>query len=338
MPEVRKDLHIPAIIGSCPEFQKTIKLVKLVAPTDSTVLVLGETGTGKELIARAIHGHSSRKSKSMVTVNCTTLPANLIESELFGHEKGSFTGAFQRRIGKFERAHNSTLFLDEISELQLELQSKLLRVLQEREIERIGCSRPVKVDVRLIAASNRNLEKEVEEGRFRADLYYRLSVFPVHLQPLRNRREDIPLLVAHFIKKLADAQNKKVTSISDDCLNRLMRYQWPGNIRELGHVIERSIIMTTGQEIKDVYLPESSGIELSLVESRGIELPLIDKKPAFKTLQENEKEYILAVLSECKWRVSGSGQAAEILGLPPSTLYSRMKKLGITKEFQWIVT
>lgn len=341
MPEVRKEPHVPEIVGSCPEFQKTIKLVKLVAPTNSTVLVLGETGTGKELIARAIHLHSSRKNKQMVTVNCTTLPVNLIESELFGHEKGSFTGAVERRIGKFEQAQNSTLFLDEISELQLELQSRLLRVLQEREIERLGSGRTIKVDVRLIAASNRNLEKEVEEGRFRADLYYRLSVFPVHLQPLRNRREDIPLLVAHFIKKLSETQHKKVTSISDDCLNRLMTWHWPGNIRELGHVIERSIIMTTGHEIKDVYLPKRSGIELPLMEScgtesGGIELPLIGKKPVLKTLQENEREYILTVLNECKWRVSGSGQAAEILGLPPSTLYSRMKKLGITKEFQWI--
>ena len=312
------------IIGSSPEFQNTIKLVRLVAPTNSTVLILGETGTGKELIAKAIHSHSLRKCKPMVTVNCTTLPANLIESELFGHEKGSFTGAFQRRIGKFEQAHNSTLFLDEISELQLELQSKLLRVLQEREIERIGCRHTIKVDVRLIAASNRNLEKEVEEGRFRADLYYRLNVIPVNLQPLRDRREDIPLLVAHFIRKLADMQNKKITSISDDCLRRLMTYQWPGNIRELGHVIERSIVMTTGHEIKDVYLPGSSGVGSSLT----------GEKPALKTLEQNEREYILTVLNECKWRISGSGKAAEILGVPPSTLYSRMKKLGISKEFQ----
>ena len=320
---VREDLDIPEIIGSCPEFQKTIKLVRLVASTNSTVLILGETGTGKELIARAIHNHSSRKNNPMVTVNCTTLPAGLIESELFGHEKGSFTGAFERRIGKFEQADNSTLFLDEISELQLELQSKLLRVLQEKEVERIGSKRMVKVDVRLIAASNRNLEKEVEEGRFRADLYYRLNVIPVHLQPLRSRREDIPLLVAHFIKKLADTHNRKVTSISDDCLNLLMTYHWPGNIRELGHVIERSIIMTTGHEIKDVYLPKNSRSDLSLT----------GKGPALKTLQQNEREYILNVLNECKWRISGSGQAAEILGVPPSTLYSRMKKLGIKKEF-----
>ncbi|HXB09051.1 MAG TPA: sigma-54 dependent transcriptional regulator [Puia sp.] len=314
------------IIGSCPEFQKTIRLVRLVAPTNSTVLVLGETGTGKEIIARAIHGHSSRKERPMVILNCTTLPASLVESELFGHEKGSFTGAFERRIGKFEQAHGSTLFLDEISELPLELQSKLLRVLQEREIERIGCTHPVKVDVRLIAASNRNLETEVEAGRFRADLYYRLNVVPVNLQPLRNRREDIPLLVAHFIGTMADSLNRKVTSISEDCLSRLMTYRWPGNIRELAHVIERSIIMTAGQEIKEVYLPESNGMDLS---PSG-------NKPALKTLRQNEREYILAVLNECKWKISGSGQAAEILGVPPSTLYSRMKKLGIAREFTFI--
>ena len=317
---------IPEIIGSCPQFQKTIGLVRLVAPTDSTVLILGETGTGKELIARAVHGHSSRKNKPMVTVNCTTLPANLIESELFGHEKGSFTGAFERRIGKFERAHTGTLFLDEISELQLELQSKLLRVLQEREIERIGCNQPVKVDVRIIAASNRNLEREVEAGRFRADLYYRLSVVPVNLQPLRNRREDIPLLVTHFIEKLAGKLNRNVTSISDDCLDSLMAYQWPGNIRELGHVIERSIITTTGHEIKAVFLPKINGIA-----SSGI-----GKKPALKTLQQNEREHILSVLNECNWRISGAGQAADILGVSPSTLYSRMKKLGIEKEIVFI--
>ena len=188
----RTDWSIPEIIGTCPGFQQTIKLVRLVAPTNSTVLILGETGTGKELIARAIHNHSSRKNKPMVTVNCTALPASLVESELFGHEKGSFTGAFERRIGKFEQAHNSTLFLDEISELQLDLQSKLLRVLQEREIEPIGSGHTVKVDVRIVAASNRNLQKEVEEGRFRADLYYRLNVLPINLQPLRDRLEDIP--------------------------------------------------------------------------------------------------------------------------------------------------
>lgn len=312
-------MGIPEIIGSGPEFQKTIELVKLVAPTDSTVLIMGETGTGKELIARAIHRHSLRKDKPMVTVNCTALPAGLIESELFGHEKGSFTGAYERRIGKFEQAHNSTLFLDEISELQLELQSKLLRVLQEREIERIGGRHPVKVEVRIVAASNRNLEKEVEDGRFRADLYYRLNVVPFNLQPLRNRREDIPLLVTHFIKKLAAIQNRKIFAISDDCLNRLMTYPWPGNIRELGHVIERSMLTTTGHEIKEVHLPENHGIESSF----------IGKKPALKTLQQNEREYILTVLNECKWRIGGSGQAAEILGVPPSTLYSRMKKLGI---------
>ena len=317
---------VPEIIGSCPEFQKTINLVRLVAPTNSTVLILGETGTGKELIARAIHGHSPRKNKPMVTVNCTTLPVNLIESELFGHERGSFTGAFERRIGKFEQAHNSTLFLDEISELQLELQAKLLRVLQEREIERIGGRQTIKTDLRIVAASNRNLEKEVREGRFRPDLYYRLNVVPVDLQPLRNRRGDIPLLVAHFIKKLAETHNRPITTISDDCMNRLMAYQWPGNIRELGHVIERSILMTTGHEIKEVYLPKTHG--------NGIESSPKCSKPALKTLQQNEREYILSVLNECKWRIGGSGQAAEILGVPPSTLYSRMKKLGITRELQ----
>jgi formate hydrogenlyase transcriptional activator len=319
-------VHFSEIVGNGPELQKTMRLVKLAAPTNSTILIFGETGTGKELIARAIHRLSPRNLMPMVTVNCTNLHASLIESELFGHEKGSFTGAFERRIGKFEQAHKGTLFLDELGELQLDLQSKLLRVLQEREIERIGGRNPLKVDLRLIAASNRNLEKEVEAGRFRADLYYRLNVVPVNLQPLRNRRDDIPLLVAHFIEKLADDLNKNISSISDSCLSRLMTYRWPGNIRELEHVIERSMIMTTGHEIKEVFLPEDNRPEISLVARR----------PALKTLQQNEREYILTVLKECKGRVAGSGHAADILGVPPSTLYTRIKKLGIEKEFAFI--
>jgi formate hydrogenlyase transcriptional activator len=321
-----RSVHFPEIIGGSPEFQKTMRLVKLAAPTDSTVLILGETGTGKELIAKAIHSHSARRRRPMVTVTCTNLPASLIESVLFGHEKGSFTGAFERRIGKFEQAHKGTLFLDEIGELQLDLQSKLLRVLQEKEIERIGGMSPLKVDLRLIAASNRNLEKEVEAGRFRADLYYRLNVVPVNLQPLRNRRDDIPLLVSHFIEKLAAGLNKNISSISDDCLSRLITYRWPGNIRELEHVIERGLIMTTGHEITEIFLPEDNEPEL----------PLVARRPALKTLQQNEREYILTVLKECKGRIAGSGHAADILGVPPSTLYSRIKKLGIEKEFAFI--
>lgn len=310
------------MVGKSLAIKDIARLVSMVAYSESTVLILGETGTGKELVARAVHNLSPRKDKLIIKINCASLPASLIESELFGHERGSFTGAFERRIGKFELADKGTIFLDEIGELDLELQGKLLRVLQEREFERVGGKQIIKVDVRIIAATNRDLQKEVEAGKFRADLFYRLNVFPIVVPPLRERAEDIPLLVSHFIKKLSGKLNRKITSISEDCLKRLMKYPWPGNIRELEHLIERSMLMTMGHVITEVFLPRTKGNDEQILPT-GAHL---------KSLEQNEREHITAVLNKCNWRISGQGQAAEILGLPATTLHSRMKKLGIKKQ------
>lgn len=309
-------------IGRSPEIQKTFHLISQVASSEATVLLLGETGTGKELVARAIHEASSRRGKLMIKVNCAALPANLIESELFGHEKGSFTGASDRRLGKFELANNSTLFLDEIGELPLELQVKLLRVLQEKEIERVGGKNTIKVNVRIIAATNRNLEKEVSQGRFRSDLYYRLNVFPITLPPLRKRKDDIPALTSYFIEKFARNSGKKITGISQKAMTKLMSYSWPGNIRELEHLIERAVLLTNKNIIKMVQLPEQIGIAGSIN----------DKAFQIRPLEEIEREYILKVLKICRGRVSGPNGAAAKLKMPPTTLTSKMQKLGITKE------
>lgn len=311
------------IIGQSAEVEQTLQLISRVAPTTSTVLILGETGTGKELVARAIHYNSPRKGKPMVKVNCATLPANLIESELFGHERGSFTGATDRRTGKFEQAHLSTLFLDEIGELPLELQVKLLRVLQEKEIERIGGRGTIHVDVRIVAATNRDLEKEVYEGRFRSDLYYRLNIFPISLPSLRNRRDDIPLLASHFIKKISSKIGTKITTVSKYVLEQIMNYDWPGNIRELEHAIERSILLSDDHVLRQIYLPcrrENVAFEEST------------KKPGVKTIEENERDHILSVLRQCNGQIGGYGGAAKFLGVPPSTLASKLKRLGIQKN------
>lgn len=315
--------HYPEIIGKSAELQETLRLVTRVAPTNSTVLILGETGTGKELIARAIHNNSPLRNKPMIKVNCATLPATLIESELFGHERGSFTGAVERRIGKFELAHNSTLFLDEIGELPLDLQVKLLRVLQEKEIERIGGKNTFKVDVRIIAATNRDLEKEVEEGRFRADLYYRLNIFPIHIPSLRSRSEDIPLLATHFIQKLSKKIGKKITKISKYAFEEIMNYNWPGNIRELEHVIERGILLADNDIISQIFL---SCKNKSLFQKSS------ENQFIIKTIEENERDHILNMLKYCKGRLGGCNGAAEFLGVPPSTLSSKLKRLGIKKE------
>jgi formate hydrogenlyase transcriptional activator len=309
------------IIGSSGEMQKITTILSRVAPSDATVLLLGETGTGKEVFACALHQASPRKQKLMIKVNCAALPPNLIESELFGHEKGSFTGATQRRIGKFELADNSTLFLDEIGELPLELQSKLLRVLQEKEIERIGGRGTIKVNVRIIAATNRNLEAEVQSGRFRSDLYYRLNVFPIRIPPLRNRKEDIPALVLHFVQRYAANNRKEVPAISTKAMEALTNYSWPGNVRELEHLVERTILLNTSPVIHKV------------------DLPLPDRAPgkddeenAIIPLDAMEREYILKVLRLCKGRIAGPNGAAAKLKLPSTTLNSRMQKLGIKKE------
>jgi len=313
------------IVGTSPLLQKVFQSVGQVAATTSTVLILGETGTGKEGIARAIHEGSPRKDKPMIKVNCAALPASLVESELFGHEKGSFTGATDRRIGKFELADNSTLFLDEIGELPPELQAKLLRAIQEKEIERIGGRTTIRTDARIIAATNRDLQKEVDAGRFRTDLYYRLNVFPIHLPPLRERREDIPALTAHFIARYARKSGKKINAISPGVLHQMGAYHWPGNIRELEHLIERSILMTQGAVIREIHLPIGK-------KENGNAEP--NDPVAIKSLEENERDHILSVLRKTKGRIRGKGGAAEILKLPPTTLHSRMKKLGITKKHE----
>jgi formate hydrogenlyase transcriptional activator len=317
--EIDTTHHYADIIGRGPELQKVFHLVSQVAPSDSTVMILGETGTGKELIARAIHNNSPRRHKLMVKVNCAALPANLIESELFGHERGSFTGATEKRVGKFELANNGTLFLDEIGEMPLDLQVKLLRAIQEREIERVGGRTTITVDIRIIAATNRDLEKEVREGRFRADLYYRLNIFPIFLPPLRNRVEDIPLLATHFVSRFSKKTGKKITTISTGAIEELKQYSWPGNIRELEHLIERSILLSSGETLKNIALPATAS---SLVRNNHVA----------KTIDDNEREHILSILRSCSGKVDGRYGAAKILGIPASTLHSKMKRLGIKKE------
>lgn len=310
---------IQGIVGKGKAIQTVLKYLRVVAPSDTSVLILGESGTGKERIAENVHLLSARKNKPLVRVNCAALPATLIESHLFGHERGSFTGATERRIGKFEQAHEGTIFLDEIGELPLEVQVKFLRVLQEKEIERIGGNTTIKVNVRIIAATNRNLEKEVAEGRFRMDLYYRLNVFPLVLPPLRDRREDIPLLARHFMQHYAKTFGKNITGISDTAMTRMERYNWPGNIRELEHTIERAILLAHDNILNDVILQENNTAGISH-----------DGK--IKTIEEMERDYIMSVLQQCNGKISGQGGAAELLGINVSTLNSKIKKLQIEKE------
>jgi transcriptional regulator with GAF, ATPase, and Fis domain len=312
------------IIGQSIEMEKVYKLVSKVASSDSTVLILGETGTGKELIARAIHNDSPRKNRLMVKVNCAALPATLIESELFGHERGSFTGATERRLGKFELANHGTLFLDEVGEMPLDLQVKLLRALQEKEIERIGGKGAIKVDVRIIAATNRDLEREMNEGRFRSDLFYRLNIFPILLPPLRSRREDIPMLATYFISKFANKAGKKINSLSIRAMQQLKLYHWPGNVRELEHLIERSILLTTGDYLKEFEFPTAKSV------SAGDCYGSDEHSP--KTIDDNEREHILRTLKLCNGKINGKSGAASVLGVPPSTLQSKIKRLGIKKE------
>ena len=315
-----KTIYFTDIIGNAEEMKKVYRLMSLVAESNTTVLVTGETGTGKELIARALHSTSPRRDKLMVKVNCAALPASLIESELFGHERGAFTGAIDRRLGKFELANNSTLFLDEIGELPLEAQAKLLRVIQERELERIGGKQVIKIDVRLIAATNRNLEEEVKAGRFRADLYFRLNVFPIELPPLRNRSEDIEALTHFFIAKYSRNTGRKIRKVSPKVLQQLRSYTWPGNVRELEHLIERSILLTTDGELNEVYIPENSDVD------RKTEAFLLNR-----SLEDVERSYIIETLKRCAGKISGAGSAAEVLKIPGNTLHSKIKKLGISK-------
>ena len=319
--QIRTIYNFSEIIGSGEHMQKVYRLMSLVADSNSTVLVLGETGTGKELIARAIHNASARKDKLMVKLNCAALPANLIESELFGHEKGAFTGAIDRRIGKFELANNSTLFLDEIGELPLDAQAKLLRVIQERELERVGGKQVIKIDVRLIAATNRNLEEEVKVGRFRADLYFRLNVFPIHLPPLRDRAEDIEALTHFFVQKYSRNTGRKIRKIAPKVIQQLRSYTWPGNVRELEHSIERSILLTTDGTLNEVYIPQHADAEKKDIAD------LLNR-----SLEEVERSYIIETLRRCAGKISGTGSAAEVLKIPGNTLHSKIKKFGISKS------
>lgn len=318
--QMRTIYNFDEIIGTGEAMQRVYKLMRMVADSNSTVLLTGETGTGKELIARAIHNASSRKNKVMVKVNCAAMPSNLIESELFGHEKGAFTGAVERRIGKFELAHNGTLFLDEIGEMPLEAQVKLLRVLQEKEFERIGGSATIKVNVRVVAATNRNLATEVAQGHFRSDLYYRLNVFPIHLPPLRDRRSDIGQLAQFFLDRYRKNTGKNVKALSARAVKELNGYPWPGNVRELEHVIERSVLMATGSVITEVHLPMKSTSENTTTGLRG------------GTLRDMERTYIIDTLKRCGGRLAGPGGAAEYLGIPSTTLHSKLKKLHIEKK------
>ncbi len=311
------------IIGGSHLLLNVFDNIIQVAPADASVLILGESGTGKEKVADRIHHLSPRKSKPFIKVNCAALPASLIDSELFGHEKGSFTGAFERKIGRFEQAHTGTIFLDEIGEIPLELQVKLLRVLQEREIERIGGRVTIKTDVRIIAASNRNLEKEVGEGRFRLDLYYRLNVFPILMPPLRERKEDIPALANHFLNIYNTKTGKNIKGLTDKVLNSLQNYNWPGNIRELENLVERNVLLAKGDWIENIVLPVMTESPTdAAVDHTGV-----------KTMKESEKAHILAALKTCNGKIWGEGGAASLLNLPPTTLNSKMKKLGIRKDF-----
>ena len=317
------------IIGKSPLLLTLLAQVELISSSSISVLILGESGTGKERIAQTLHLLSPRKSKPMVTVNCGALPINLIESELFGHEAGAFTGANEKRIGKFEQADGGTIFMDEIGELSLDAQVKLLRVLQEKEIERLGSSQPKKVNVRVIAATNRNLEKEVAEGRFRLDLYYRLNVFPIELPPLRERPEDISLLAYHFLDNFNKKHKRKVIQITDRAMDSLLNYHWPGNIRELENLMEKSLLLAAGDEISEILIPQELPGYEPPAEQEELTVPVI----TLKTMEEMERSHIMSALTLCKGKIYGSGGAAEILNIPSTTLNSKIKKLGIKFEF-----
>ncbi|KIQ22900.1 hypothetical protein RT99_07275 [Flavobacterium sp. MEB061] len=319
---INKSVGFEGIIGNSSQMITVFDYIRKVAPSDTSVLVLGESGTGKEKIAQSIHTLSPRKNKPLVIINCGAIPENLAESLLFGHEKGAFTGAMDKRIGKFELADGGTIFLDEIGEMPMELQVKLLRVLQEREIERIGGASPIKIDVRIIAATNKNLEEEVAAGRFRMDLYYRLHVFPIIVPSLKKRKEDIPELANHFIKVYSEKMGRKSPLLSDFALQQITNYNWPGNIRELEHVIQRAILLTDGNTIKDIELSTSSKMHADQA----------SESFSIKTILENERDYILYILKKCNGKISGIGGAAEILDIHPSTLNSKIKKLEIKRE------
>src|ERR1700678_3991593 len=318
--QLNSETDFEGIIGRSSVLRRVLQMVETVAWGDSTVLLLGETGTGKELIARAIHNHSPRADRPFVKLNCAAIPTGLLESELFGHERGSFTGAIAQKIGRLELAHHGSLFLDEIGDIRLELQPKLLRVLQEREFERLGSTRTQKVDVRVVAATHRDLEGMILEKQFRSDLYYRVNVFPIQVPPLRERPEDIPLLVQHFVQQAARRLCKTIDTIPSETVDALIRYRWPGNIRELENVIERAVILSPGPVL-----------QLSLRDLNSRIAPG-QNAGCHQTLEEVERNHILKTLKETRWVLSGPGGAAARLGLNRSTLYFRMKKLGIARS------
>ncbi len=316
--ELRCRISFSEIVGHSAALGHVLRQVETVAPTDSTVLILGETGCGKELIARAIHNLSHRASHAFVKLNCAAIPTGLLESELFGHEKGAFTGAIAQRIGRFELANRGTILLDEVGEIPLELQTKLLRVLQEREFERLGSTRTIRTDARLIAATNRDLAGMVETARFRADLFYRLNVFPIRVPPLRERPEDIPLLVRHFVQEFARRMKRTIETIPSETMEALTRYCWPGNIREMQNLIERAVILSSGPVLR---------VPLQDLAAR----PEVEGRGGPQTLAEAERAHILAILKESGWVLSGPRGAAKRLGMNRSTLQFRMKKLGIAR-------
>ena len=317
--EVTTKYNYEEIIGKSAALQEVLKQVELVAPTDTSVLILGETGTGKELICRALQHLSPRRASPLVKLNCAAIPSGLIESELFGHEKGAFTGAISQKRGRFELAHGGTIFLDEIGDIPIETQPKLLRLLQEQEFERVGGGKTIKVDTRVIAATHRDLEQMVSDGTFRQDLFYRLNIFPITLPPFRDRKEDIPLLAKYFADRVCTRQGRPLCELSDAALQRLLSYSWPGNVRELENIVERAVILCGGQTIDEEHIQVEVGV------SPGA-------KGGIQPLEEVEKAHIVAALKTTNGKVSGKGGAAELLGLKPTTLVSRMKKLGIDRE------
>ncbi len=317
--ELKAVHNFEEIIGQSPTLQEALGKTRQVAPTETSVLIYGETGTGKELIARALHSASLRRDRPLIKVNCAALPTGLVESELFGHEKGAFTGALTKRIGRFELAHGGTIFLDEIGEIPADIQAKLLRVLQEREFERVGGSAPIKVDVRVIAATNRDLHKAVHERTFREDLYYRLNVFPIQMPPLRDRAGDVPLLTHFLMEKFAVRVGKRIEGVSRKTMERLLAYRWPGNIRELENVIERAVIMNEGPVLE---------IEPKMFSDSG-SFQALDQGADLESMERN---HTLNILQQTGWVIEGPKGAARILGLHPNTLRSRMKKLGISRS------
>jgi formate hydrogenlyase transcriptional activator len=325
--EIRSEFNFEEIVGESPAIKRALAQVELAAPGDTTVLILGETGTGKELIARAIHNLSPRRERTFVKINCAAIPGGLLESELFGHERGAFTGAINQKVGRFELADKGTIFLDEVGDIPLELQPKLLRVLQEHEFERLGATRTVRVDARVVAATNADLSRLVAERKFRSDLFYRLNVFPIQIPPLRDRREDIPLLVRYFVQKFSRSLNKLVQYVPSDAMDALVAYSWPGNIRELENLLERAVILSPSKELR-VPLSELRNALATPVEESPV---AISTSAPVATLEEAERQHILRALRQTEWRIAGPRGAATLLGMKRTTLQARIRKLGIRR-------